>query len=94
MFEVFSNPKIWMPFAIAIVVISFLKFGVRKLEKKISDWKYGKKYPASSNNFMATNSSIKSCPKCGGHLKERSGKFGKFLGCSNYPVCRYTQQIK
>lgn len=30
------------------------------------------------------------CPKCGGSLVERKGKFGSFLGCSNYPNCRFT----
>lgn len=29
------------------------------------------------------------CPKCGGNLVERNGKYGKFIGCSNYPKCRY-----
>lgn len=30
------------------------------------------------------------CPKCGGDLIERTGKYGKFIGCSNYPKCKYT----
>lgn len=30
------------------------------------------------------------CPKCGGNLVERKGKYGSFLGCSNYPRCRFT----
>ncbi|MBE5952615.1 MAG: DNA topoisomerase I [Lachnospiraceae bacterium] len=30
------------------------------------------------------------CPKCGGMLKERNGKYGLFLGCSNYPKCDFT----
>lgn len=34
--------------------------------------------------------SNKRCPKCGGNLVERKGKYGKFLGCSNYPRCRFT----
>lgn len=34
------------------------------------------------------------CPECDGYLVEREGKFGKFLGCSNYPKCTYTQNIK
>lgn len=34
-----------------------------------------------------------SCPECGSPLKERSGKYGPFLGCSNYPNCRYTLNI-
>jgi DNA topoisomerase-1 len=28
------------------------------------------------------------CPKCGKPLLERSGRFGKFLGCSAYPTCK------
>jgi len=33
------------------------------------------------------------CPKCGGILVERDGKFGKFFGCSNYPNCKFTKKI-
>ncbi len=29
------------------------------------------------------------CPKCGSKLVERNGKYGKFIGCSNYPNCHY-----
>ena len=30
------------------------------------------------------------CPECGHHLVERRSKWGrKFIGCSNYPDCRY-----
>ena len=32
------------------------------------------------------------CPKCGGKLVERTGKFGRFYGCSNYPRCKFTTQ--
>ena len=32
------------------------------------------------------------CPKCGGHLIKRNGKYGTFYGCSNYPKCRFTTQ--
>ena len=31
------------------------------------------------------------CPWCGGKLIRRSGRFGDFFGCSEYPNCRYTQ---
>lgn len=30
------------------------------------------------------------CPRCGGNLVQRNGKFGSFYGCSNYPKCDYT----
>ena len=26
-------------------------------------------------------------------LIERKGKYGKFIGCSNYPDCKFTQSI-
>jgi DNA topoisomerase-1 len=33
------------------------------------------------------------CPKCGSPLVTKYGRFGKFVGCSNFPECRYTRQI-
>lgn len=35
---------------------------------------------------------ISKCPKCGGTLVERESKYGKFIGCANYPRCKYTQK--
>ena len=33
-------------------------------------------------------------PACGnGRLSLKLGKFGAFIGCSNYPECRYTRQL-
>lgn len=33
------------------------------------------------------------CPTCGtGDLVIKYGRFGKFVGCSNYPECRHTEQ--
>lgn len=34
--------------------------------------------------------SIGKCPRCGGTLVLRSGNYGHFYGCSNYPKCKYT----
>ena len=34
------------------------------------------------------------CPRCGGKLVLRNGKYGSFYGCSNYPQCKYTKQQK
>ncbi|EGC82600.1 NERD domain-containing protein [Anaerococcus prevotii] len=33
------------------------------------------------------------CPKCGAKLVEREGKYGKFIGCSNFPKCRFVTKI-
>ncbi len=33
----------------------------------------------------------KKCPDCGGELVRRPSRYGMFIGCSNYPECRYTE---
>jgi len=34
------------------------------------------------------------CPSCGkGELSLKLGRFGAFVGCSNYPECRFTRQL-
>jgi DNA topoisomerase-1 len=36
----------------------------------------------------------RTCPSCGdGKLSLKLGKFGAFIGCSNYPDCRFTRQL-
>lgn len=44
----------------------------------------------SSEKYEINN---KICPKCGGTLILRKGKYGKFYGCSNYPECKYTEKL-
>ncbi len=34
------------------------------------------------------------CPKCGAPLVYKEGKNGQFIGCSNYPSCKYVQKEK
>jgi DNA topoisomerase-1 len=31
------------------------------------------------------------CPECGNELVVRWGRYGKFISCSNFPECRYTE---
>ncbi|MCZ8102984.1 MAG: type I DNA topoisomerase [Burkholderiales bacterium] len=34
------------------------------------------------------------CPSCGtGQLSLKLGRYGSFVGCSNYPECKYTRQL-
>ena len=35
----------------------------------------------------------RNCPKCDEELLVRNGRFGKFIGCSGFPECKYTEQI-
>lgn len=32
------------------------------------------------------------CPFCGGQLVKRKGPYGRFLGCINFPKCKYTRK--
>ena len=51
---------------------------------------------ADYNYLMKTDTELKrniyKCPQCGGRLVPRSGPYGKFMGCSNYPECRYKKK--
>jgi hypothetical protein len=31
------------------------------------------------------------CPQCSGIMAKRTGRYGSFYGCTNYPSCRYTK---
>jgi len=35
---------------------------------------------------------IKDCPDCGGHLIKKKGKYGYFLGCTNFPKCKHMEK--
>src|SRR6201996_746099 len=42
----------------------------------------------------ADGGDVRQCPTCGtGKLNLKAGKFGAFVGCSNYPECRYTRPL-
>ncbi|WP_326513700.1 NERD domain-containing protein [Clostridium intestinale] len=47
---------------------------------------------AINNNVKEKNNKINNdiCPRCGGNLVTRKGKYGRFKGCSNFPKCRFT----
>jgi DNA topoisomerase-1 len=34
------------------------------------------------------------CPECGSQLSIRLGRNGRFIGCTNYPECKYTRNLK
>jgi restriction system protein len=47
-------------------------------------------------SFVATEipaalRNVACCPRCGGDLRHRLGRRGPFIGCSNFPTCRYTR---
>lgn len=47
------------------------------------------------NSKKNTSNNQKKCPWCiNGYLVRRESEYGKFYGCSNYPKCEYTKNIK
>lgn len=48
-----------------------------------------KKLIQKSKNDIQENK----CPQCGEKLILRSGKFGRFLGCTSYPRCKFIRNI-
>jgi DNA topoisomerase-1 len=36
----------------------------------------------------------RTCPDCGGALQIKKGKYGKFIGCSNYPECKFIEPLE
>ena len=50
--------------------------------------------PAISSRPRQTAPIRARCPTCGtGQLSLKLGKFGAFIGCSNYPECQHTMQL-
>jgi DNA topoisomerase-1 len=43
---------------------------------------------------IADEETGEACPKCGKPLVVKTGRFGKFVACSGYPECRYTQSYQ
>lgn len=43
-----------------------------------------------AQNVVAGNA----CPLCAGKVVKRTGRYGEFWGCSNYPKCHFTAKIK
>ena len=54
----------------------------KRFEKELKQ--AGKKEPAATGQ---------ACPDCGKPLLERWGRYGRFLACSGYPDCKFTQDL-
>jgi endonuclease YncB( thermonuclease family) len=48
--------------------------------------------PSNQPNLFDVPSAPTRCPRagCDGNLVKRSGRFGPFVGCTNYPVCKHS----
>ena len=77
----------WRDFAAAIAEIGELRMGqvIEALNEALGPHIFPER---------ADGTDPRACPTCGtGRLSLKTGKFGAFIGCSNYPECRYTRPI-
>lgn len=56
--------------------------------KKVEDEKAQEKIKEINDGTL-----VKNCPKCKSKLILRNSIYGKFLGCSGYPKCKYTERL-
>ncbi len=77
----------WRDFAAAIAEIGELRMGqvIEALNEALGPHMFPEREDGTDPRV---------CPTCGnGRLSLKTGKFGAFIGCSNYPECRYTRPI-
>ena len=60
-----------------------------KLTQDIIQKAKSKNIPLTLIDLAQLAHNRKICPKCGSKLVEKSGRYGHFWGCSNYPECKY-----
>ena len=57
-------------------------FWNKKVKKMVEDY------------IMYGSYSGEECLKCNGFLEEKNGPYGKFIGCNNFPTCKYSERRK
>ncbi len=61
-----------------------IKYGLNEIKDKILSGSVEDKSDVRNENI---------CPRCGAKLVVRKGKYGDFIGCSNYPNCKFSREI-
>jgi ABC-type Fe3+-siderophore transport system permease subunit len=98
----FTPPQAYCLIGSIIIIILAIIFTIKHRSKKniqvdnnISTLesqysiKNEEKQPEAITRNVSSNQD--NCPFCGGKLVQRKGPYGRFLGCSNYPKCKYTR---
>jgi micrococcal nuclease len=71
--------------------------GIWTREDNINPWEFKRQKGLARRKEVACASLSRPTPcpvgNCGGRLIRRSGRFGDFIGCSNFPRCRYSSSI-
>jgi magnesium-transporting ATPase (P-type) len=93
----FTPPTLYYSIGVIILIIVvfillkiFRKPDNKEIDKLVKDKKENHKNEENVTENVVIKD-LRKCPYCGGLLVEREGPYGKFLGCSNFPVCKYTR---
>jgi DNA topoisomerase-1 len=79
--------EFWQPFVTSVGEVSELR--VAEVIDSLNEALAARLFPP-----RADGSDPRSCPLCKeGRLSLKLGRYGAFVGCSNYPECRYTRQL-
>ena len=80
--------EFWHAFSIAVGETKDLR--VKEVLDKLDEELGPHFFPANDNG----GKSPRDCPSCAnGRLGLKLGKFGAFIGCSNYPECKFTRKL-
>src|SRR3954447_13451911 len=80
--------EFWQAFSAAVGETKDLR--VKEVLDKLDEELGPHFFPANDNG----GKSPRDCPSCAnGRLGLKLGKFGAFIGCSNYPECRFTRKL-
>ncbi|THB66758.1 MAG: hypothetical protein D6E12_09875 [Desulfovibrio sp.] len=64
---------------------------VSRSTRSASQPTYAPAVPTPPPSRTRGTSGIPNCPQCGASMRRRSGRYGQFWGCSNFPRCRGTR---
>lgn len=81
------------PNALNLASSSRVELWDRKKLLDIMSVSNGREKAQEATNNTDINSRV-ICPKCGKEMILKKGKYGNFYGCSNYPKCKFTKNIK
>jgi len=77
--EIAEGKRAWKP-----VVKNFYEPFIKQIQLK------DKEVVKQTTEDEATD---RSCIKCGSPMVIKTGRFGKFMACSNFPTCKYTEAL-
>ncbi|MBR1774068.1 MAG: NERD domain-containing protein [Bacteroidales bacterium] len=84
-------------FKTPIMTTEAVNYAINRLNASlILDKDREKRHANSINQYIREKNELINqgiCPRCKSKLVERNGKYGKFLGCSNYPLCTFTKEL-